>query len=154
MPFPGADPRGLWVRLRLSLGFFWMCSRGPRWIKGTGFLNLCLLVWLFIFFHLKWDLGLKVPNEVKNFKGRLTLNLNKKKGWFVENSAADSFWAVEHSGRAWSLVTGQQNAFLSKYGKYDLWKSSWYDIPVIRNSLKNILFLSTSDTPSTARKQM
>ena len=153
-PFPEVDPRGLWVRLHLSLGFFWMCSRGPRWIKGTGFLNLGLLAWLFIFFHLKWDLGLKVPNEVKNFKGRLMLDLNKKKGWFVEKAAANSFWAVEHSGRAWSLVTGQQNAFLSKYGKYDLWKSSWYDILVIRNSLKNILFLSTSDTPSTARKQM
>lgn len=34
----------------------------------------------YFFFHLKWDLGLKVPNEVKKFKGRLTLNLNKKKG--------------------------------------------------------------------------
>ena len=34
----------------------------------------------FYFFHLKWDLGLKVPNEVKNFKGRLMLDLNKKKG--------------------------------------------------------------------------
>lgn len=123
------------------------------WKAWAFWICVCWFDFLF-FFHLKWDLGLKVPNEVKKFKGRLTLNLNKKKGWFVENSAADSFWAVEHSGRAWSLVTGQQNAFLSKYGKYDLWKSSWYDIPVIRNSLKNILFLSTSDTPSTARKQM
>ena len=59
------------IETPLTSWLFWMCPGGFMWIKGRGFLNLCLLVWLFKFFHLKWDLGLRVPNEIKNFKGRL-----------------------------------------------------------------------------------
>lgn len=70
-----------------------------------------------------------------------------------EKAAINSFWAIEHAGKACSFVTGQQLSFLSKYGKYDLWKSSCYNM-FLRKLIKKILFLSTDDTLGAAQSHL
>lgn len=95
-----------------------------------------------VFIFSPWS-GISGPKSWLKWKSLVRFMLGlKNDGCFVVEVKANSFWGVEPSGEAWSFVTGQQNVFLSKNGKYDLWKSSWYDIQVLRNQLKNIFSMS------------